>query len=78
MVSVTISLDEEQHARLNRFSWVNWSEVARESLLRKEKVNRALSELSELMKNSRFTDKDVLELSEKVKKGMYRRIKQRS
>ena len=36
MVSVTISLDDELKAKIERFPWVNWSEIARENVLKKE------------------------------------------
>ncbi len=36
MVSITIPLPEEVKLELDRFPWVNWSEVGREDLLRKE------------------------------------------
>ena len=35
MVSVTISLNDELKAKVERFLWVNWSEVGREEALKK-------------------------------------------
>ncbi len=40
MVSVTISLDNELKAKVERFLWVNWSEVGREEALKKEIFER--------------------------------------
>lgn len=36
MVSVTVPVDDELKKDIERFSWVNWSDVAREELLKKE------------------------------------------
>ncbi|MFH0875602.1 MAG: hypothetical protein V1859_06705 [archaeon] len=36
MVSITLSVADEYKAELKRFSWVNWSELAREELLKKD------------------------------------------
>lgn len=36
MVSIAVSLDEDSVARIKLFPWVNWSELGREELLKKE------------------------------------------
>lgn len=36
MPSIIVSMEDELKARLDRFKWVNWSEVAREMSLKKE------------------------------------------
>lgn len=36
MATLTIPLDESLHERIEQFSWVNWSEVAREALKKRE------------------------------------------
>ena len=35
MASLTLSVSEEFKSRLKNFSWVNWSEIAREETLKK-------------------------------------------
>jgi hypothetical protein len=40
MVSLTFSLDEKSFARMSRFSWVNWSEVARVETTKREIFER--------------------------------------
>lgn len=35
MVSITLSISEEFKEQLKSFSWVNWSEIAREEALKK-------------------------------------------
>ena len=36
MVSITVPLDDETLAQIKQFPWVNWSEVAREKLMKRE------------------------------------------
>lgn len=36
MVSITVPLDKSFKERLNKFTWVNWSDVGREESLKKE------------------------------------------
>ena len=35
MVSITVPLEDELKREVDRFAWVNWSEVARECLMRR-------------------------------------------
>lgn len=51
MVSLTFSIDDETFEKLNRFSWINWSEVAREATTKKEIFERYL-------KTHEITDED--------------------
>lgn len=36
MVSITVPLEETFKTRMDKFSWINWSEVGREESLKKE------------------------------------------
>lgn len=67
MVNVTIAVSEDLKRMLDRFPEINWSEVARQAWLAKVKQ---LEFLNELTKKSRATDKDIEELSAKIKKGL--------
>ncbi len=42
MVSLTIPMDERLYKQLHEIRWVNWSEVAREALLKREMFERYL------------------------------------
>ncbi len=68
MVSITVSLDDELKSRLGKFSWVNWSEVAREEFLNKVKRDEKFKRFEELLKNSKMTDELVLKLADELKK----------
>ena len=51
MVSITIPLDDKLFDEIARFPWVNWSEVAREALLKREIFERYI-------KTGTVTDED--------------------
>ncbi len=40
MVSITVTLDDKIKAKIEKFSWVNWSDLAREEALKKEIFER--------------------------------------
>jgi hypothetical protein len=78
MVSVTFSFDEESKHEMERFSWVNWSELAREIFLKRIKKEEALRRLNELMKDSEMTEELAMQLGEELKERIYKRIKAKS
>ncbi|MFH1637551.1 MAG: hypothetical protein ABIB71_03950 [Candidatus Woesearchaeota archaeon] len=51
MVSVTASISDELKSKIQRFPWVNWSEVAREEFAKDEISER-------YMKTGKITDED--------------------
>jgi len=58
MACITVSLDAPLKERVERFSWVNWSEVAKEEILKREMFGRYL-------KTGELTDADW-EFCEKI------------
>ena len=40
MASMTISLDDKLYSRILKFPWINWSEVSRERIMKREIFNR--------------------------------------
>ncbi len=51
MAGITIQLDEKSKSEIEHFSWVNWSELAREEVLKKEIFERYI-------KNGRLSKED--------------------
>ena len=45
MVSVTFTIDDELKEKLKRFSWVNWSETAREELIDEQQRHEAIEKM---------------------------------
>ncbi|MBU1204155.1 MAG: hypothetical protein KKG60_03760 [Nanoarchaeota archaeon] len=72
MAQITITIPEELKQDLNLISKEGWSSLAR-NLLKKE-IER-LSFLKSAVSNSKFTEKDVNELSDKVNESLSKRFK---
>jgi hypothetical protein len=67
MVSLTLSIPEELKKKMGKFPEINWSEIARTSIL--ERIKRL--ELAEiLVSKSKLTEKDIREISKKIKTGI--------
>ena len=75
MASIMASLPDSLKADIEHFSWVNWSEVAREEFIKKIKRLDALERFEKLLENSEFTEEDALKLSRKVKEGRFKQLK---
>jgi len=74
MVNVTFAVPEELHEIMRRHPEIKWSEIARKSMW---EYARKLELLERITGESRFSEKDVLELDKKVKAGLrkkYERI----
>jgi len=68
MPSVTLTIPDKVKAELKEFAWVNWSELARQEILKNELFNRLNSPKErELVKWS-------VELGRKAKKGRFKRL----
>jgi len=72
MASVTFAVDEELKSRLEKFPWVNWSEVARENLLFKDRLEQIRAKLG--TKEEQEFIKWSVELGRKAKKGSFKRL----
>ena len=67
LANVCISVSDDMKQKLNKFETVNWSAVARQAFVRELSK---LELMDKLTAKSKATDKDVEELSRKLKKGM--------
>ena len=76
MPTVTLTVPDDLKSELNRFSWVNWSEVAREELVKQEKLREAYEQFKKIVSKSKLTEKDALELGRKVNESMHKRYKE--
>ncbi len=71
MANVTLSLPENLHRRMKRFSEVRWSEVARKAI---EKKVADLELLEKLTSKSQMTEKDAEEISMRINKEVAKRL----
>ena len=69
MVNMTIAVPDDLKRMLDRHPEMNWSEVARQAW--KQKVEH-LELLNRLTAKSKVTDKDIMEIAGKLKKGITR------
>lgn len=74
MVSVSFTISDELRAKMEKFSWINWSEVARQKALEQDRKIELLDELEELTKDSELTDEDCLNLGRLVNKRVLQRL----
>lgn len=73
MASVTLTISDDVKAELKKFSWINWSEVARESYLKKLKRDEAFKRFDEILENSEMTDELASKLGDELKKRVAKR-----
>ena len=67
MASVSVSVSDDMKAKLDKFDTVNWSAVARKAFA--SELSK-LELMDRLTSKSKATDKDIEELSKKVKAGI--------
>jgi len=53
---------------MKEFSWVNWSELAKQEVIVQDEKAELFEELEELTKGSKITDEDCLRFAKRVKK----------
>jgi len=72
VVNVTFAVPEELHEIMRRHPEIKWSEIARKAMW---DYARKLELMERITSESRLSEKDVLELDEKVKAGLRRKYK---
>ncbi len=66
MTNITLSIPEELHKRMRKFSEIRWSEIARKAM--EQKVSD-LEAMEKIASKSRLTKRDVEEISKKIKRA---------
>jgi hypothetical protein len=64
MTNMTLSIPEELHKRMAKFTEIRWSEIARKSI--EQRVDD-LEVMDRIASKSKLTKKDVEEISKKIK-----------
>lgn len=77
MPNITLSIPEKLKNEMDSLPELNWSEITREFLSEKVKRMVLLKKLDNMLKNSKLTEEDCLKLGEKIKKGMWKRYKEK-
>lgn len=73
MPNMTLSLPDDIHKMMKKHTQIRWSEVARRAII--EEV-RKLAIMEKIASKSTLTNKDVEEIDRKVKKGLYKNLKE--
>ena len=68
---MTLSIPEELHRKMKKFSEIRWSEIARIAIERR--VND-LEVMDKIASKSKLTKKDVEEISKKIKRAAAKRF----
>lgn len=71
MANMTLAIPEELHREIKAHTDVKWSDVARQAF---EKKVKELHWMDEILKNSKFTEKDANEIGHKIKHEMRKRF----
>ena len=72
MPNMTLSIPKELHKKMKKHPDIKWSAVARQSF---EDRLQTLEWMDEVLKNSKLTRKDAVEIGRKVKKGLAKRVR---
>lgn len=77
MASVTLKITNNFKDMIDKLSWINWSEMAREEVLKKIEEEKTLEKVRAIISRSKLTEEDAEELAEKVKLSMHKRLKKK-
>lgn len=72
MVTMTLAIPSELKNRMDEFSEMNWSEIARQAFNQRIKD---MEFLREFKKNSTLTEKDALKMGAELNKRLAKRYK---
>jgi predicted CopG family antitoxin len=67
MANITLAIPDDIYAKMKKMKEIRWSEVARGAI--KQRMND-LEIMNRITSKSKFTEKDIEKLSEKIKRGI--------
>ena len=74
MPNMTLSLPEQLHKKMKQHPELKWSDVARQAFEKRLKNLETLAWMDKALANSKLTEKDVDEISHKIKADIRKRI----
>ena len=75
MANVSLTVPDELRAKMDKFSWINWSEVAREEAIKREMLHEDFWEFNRIVSKSKLTEEDAMRLAKKVNIGIHEKFK---
>lgn len=70
MPTVTLSIPEDVKKKMEKFDWLNWSALARESFLKKMRQLEILEKFEKDFEKSKLTDEECIKLGRELKKSI--------
>jgi len=71
--TLTLCVPDELKKEMSGIKGINWSEETRQFLEERVQKLKLLRRLDELTKNSRLTEKDIIEMGRQINKGIAKR-----
>ncbi|WP_049955176.1 hypothetical protein [Halostagnicola larsenii] len=75
MPSITVNVDNDLKAQMEKHPEINWSEVTRQAI--QEKIE-ALEMMDELTSESELTERDVQEIADRINERGRKRVEEES
>ena len=76
MVSVALRISDEFRSEIDRLPWVNWSEIAREEVLRQLEVQENFKVFNRIVSKSKLAEEDAINLGIEVNKSLRRKYRE--
>ncbi len=73
MPIITLSVPSDLKEEMDKTKFINWSEIAREAI--RERISQ-LAILNSIVKKSKLTKEDALEIGREINKSMHKRYKE--
>jgi len=70
MPNMTLSIPEEIHSVIKKHNEIKWSEIARRAITQEA---MKLNLMDKIASKSKLTMKDIKEIDEKIKEGVFKR-----
>ncbi len=74
MTNITLAIPDDLHQKMKTHSEIRWSEVVRKSISQKVEM---LDAMNRIASKSKLTQKDVDEISKKIKTETFNELNQR-
>ncbi|MEK6926354.1 MAG: hypothetical protein AABW50_03690 [Nanoarchaeota archaeon] len=71
MANITLSVPDEIHKKMKKFSELKWSEVARKAI--EQRIND-LEAMEKIASKSKLTKEDIEEMAKKIKRSAAKRF----
>ena len=75
MGTITITLSNRVKSELKKFSWVNWSELAKVELAKVKQRQELFEEVEKILSKSKLTEEDAKKLADEVSLSLAKRYK---